>query len=103
MAEMQLSDEQQQHIVALVSALAQDDALRERFQADVSAVFSEYGLGGLLPAGVHFEAKLNDAEVSGFALSKGGGSHIDQHIDFAHTDIPAFANFQIVPRMGLPG
>jgi hypothetical protein len=107
MAEIYLSDEQQQHLRSLVAAIGQDAALRERFQADVGAVLSEYGLAGLLPSDMHFEAQLSEAEVSGFALPAHG--HADTgHWDFSHADshldmtLPFMGNFQIMPRLGPP-
>ena len=105
MAELHLSDQQQQQLASLVGALGTDDALRSRFQADVRAVLGEYGLAELLPADVHFEATLSEPEVSGFALNEepgggsGSGSHIDSHIDFPHSDINLIGGFRL---MALP-
>jgi hypothetical protein len=105
MADIRLSDQQQQQLGSLIAALGHDEGLRARFQDDVRSVFNEYGLGELLPVDMQIEARPIGAEVSGFALAQAGHSdfghwdmaHLDTHLD---TVIPVIGNYQIVPRFG---
>jgi hypothetical protein len=100
MAEIQLTHEQQQQLASLAKALGSDAALRGRFQQDVGGVLAEYGLSGLLPAGVTYEAVLDESEVSGYAFNS--PQHIDDytHIDSNHLDaILNIAGFRVAPRL----
>jgi hypothetical protein len=100
MAELHLSDGQQQQLARLVAALGEDAALRQRFEGDVREVFTAYGLSDLLPSEGDFQARLADSEVSGFALGggsgSGGGTHLDGHIDWPHSDVAAIGGFRLI-------
>jgi hypothetical protein len=101
MAEIELTDEQQRQILSFTMALGQDAALRDRFQADPHAVLDEHGLSMLLPGEVQFEIATAAGEVGGFLLAT-PGSHIDQHIDWAHYDTivnyPTPVRYLIAPK-----
>ncbi len=100
MAGIELTNEQQQQLGSLVTALGQDAGLRSRFQADPRAVLGDYGLADLLPADMQFEGRVGEGEVRGLAM--GGGS---DHWDFSHADshldmtIPIIGGYRIVPRL----
>lgn len=100
MSSIQLSNEQQQQLANLHTALSGDAALRGRFQTDVRGVLAEYGLSALLPADGQFEAVLNESEVSGYAMNV--TAHWDDHWNSTHADVNSFqlGSFQILPRIG---
>jgi hypothetical protein len=105
MAEIQLTEEQEHQIGNLLTAIGQDQALRDRLQADPRAVFGEYGLVDLLPGEVGFEVSVGEPEVGGYALAGHiDGPHTDHHMNQPHTDyvklgVPQI-QIQFLPRIG---
>ncbi len=84
MAEIELTDEQQQQMENLMIALDQDEALRERLQEDPRTVLGAYGLAEIVPAAVQFEISPEVLEVAGFA-AKLPSTHLDKPIHFDKT------------------
>jgi hypothetical protein len=121
MAEIQLSDEQQQQVGSLISAIVDDADLRARLETDPRSVFQEYGLVSIFPEEVDLRVEvLKAAEVTGYTTPTGhtdnttttktnhtdGGVHADS-TNTSHTDLPwiltggaGSMSIQIFPQLG---